>query len=186
LNFRRKRHKIQASAIQFYLILIGEIAAVVLLAWVLTVSFGTRTVCYGQSMEGTISENAPVWLNRISYRISSPQTGDIIAFKPDGNTTASDSIKRIVAVPGDRVQIRNGKLYVNDTFVEIVQDDTSIEDAGRAATEITLGADEYFVLGDNVNNSEDSRYESIGNVKKSDILGKVWFVLSVPGFGFVE
>jgi signal peptidase I len=172
--------------VRHYLILVLQITVVVLVAWLLSASFGIRSVCNGESMESTIPEGATVWLNRLSYRIWEPKAGDIIAFKPAGNTTASASVKRIVAVPGDRVLIKNGKLYVNDALVELKQSDTSVEEAGRAATELTLGDNEYFVLGDNVNNSEDSRYESIGNVKKDDILGRVWFVLSFPGFGLVE
>lgn len=186
LNFRRKRHKVQASAVQFYFIWLVEIFAVILLAFFLTISFGIRTRCYGASMEETIPENGIVWLNRISYLISEPVAGDVIAFKPGGNTTASDSIKRVVAVPGDAVVISRGKLYVNGTPVELKDEEVSITEQGRAATEIVLGENEYFVLGDNVNHSEDSRYVSVGNVQREDIIGKVWFVASLSEFGLVE
>lgn len=109
-----------------------------------------------------------------------------MAFTPKGNTSANDNVKRIVAVPGDTVQIKSGRLYVNGTATNLKQTGLSIKDAGRAETEITLGDDEYFVLGDNVNNSEDSRYESIGNVTRKEMIGKVWFCLSFKGFGPVN
>ena len=112
--------------------------------------------------------------------------GDVVAFTPKGNTSANDNVKRIVAVPGDTVQIKSGRLYVNGTATNLKQTGLSIKDAGRAETEITLGDDEYFVLGDNVNNSEDSRYESIGNVTCKEMIGKVWFCLSLKGFGPVN
>ena len=79
------------------------------------------------------------------------------------------------------MQIKSGRLYVNGTATNLKQTGLSIKDAGRAETEITLGDDEYFVLGDNVNNSEDSRYESIGNVTRKEMIGKVWFCLSLKG-----
>ena len=81
----------------------------------------------------------------------------------------------VVGVPGDTVQIKNGTVYVNGKAFDEETDVASIEDAGLAAEEITLGAEEYFVLGDNRNNSEDSRYANIGNIKKDYIIGKAWF-----------
>lgn len=137
-------------------------------------------------MADTIPENGNVWLNRVTYHLKEPQRGDVIAFYPKGNVNANYSIKRIVAVPGDTVLIANGRLYVNEQVTRLRQEDASIQEAGRAATVITLGEDEYFVLGDNVNNSEDSRYESVGNVSRSDIVGKVWFVLSLGSFGPIQ
>ena len=84
-------------------------------------------------------------------------------------------VKRVIGVPGDTVQIKNGTVYVNGKAFDEETDVASIEDAGLAAEEITLGAEEYFVLGDNRNNSEDSRYANIGNIKKDYIIGKAWF-----------
>ena len=186
LNFHRRRHKIEPSKVRYCVVYVLEVALVVGLAFLLTLSFGKRTVCNGPSMEPKIAEDSTLWLNRLAYWIGEPEAGDIVAFKPDGNPTASDSVKRIVAVPGDTVQITGGKLYVNEKAVELEDEEVSIEDAGRAAALIEVAEDEYFVLGDNVNGSEDSRYDSIGNVARRDLLGKVWFDLSFPGFGLIE
>ena len=84
-------------------------------------------------------------------------------------------------MPGDTVQIKDGALYVNDELYKESTDVASMEDAGIASDAIKLGKDEYFVLGDNRNNSEDSRYANIGNVKRDYIIGKAWFRFS--GFG---
>ena len=137
-------------------------------------------------MAPAVVENGSVLVDRVAYHIRSPKKGDVVAFTPKGNTSANDNVKRIVAVPGDTVQIKSGRLYVNGTATNLKQTGLSIKDAGRAETEIPLGDDEYFVLGDNVNNSEDSRYESIGNVTRKEMIGKVWFCLSLKGFGPVN
>ena len=185
LNFRRKRVRVRGEQVRFYGVWVVEILAVILLAFLLTRGMGMRVVCSGESMETTIPENASLWVNRIVYRVAAPRKGDIIAFLPRGNANASYSVKRVVGVPGDTVLIQNGKLYVNEQVVPL-KEESGIREQGRAATEITLGEDEYFVLGDNVNNSEDSRYETVGNVKRGDIYGKVWFIVSFHGFGSVD
>lgn len=134
----------------------------------------------------TIPDESTVWVDQLKYKISDPEVGDVIAFLPNGSTSASYSIKRIVAASGDTVLIENGKLYINGEKTNLFINDTSIPEAGRAASEITLKDGEYFVLGDNPENSEDSRYESVGNVQDNQILGKVWFICSFKGFGFVH
>lgn len=186
LNFRRKRFRVHQAHVRFYGIWLAEIVGVILLAFLLTKGLGMRVVCSGESMEETIPENASLWVNRMVYKVSQPEKDDIIAFLPKGNTNASYSVKRIVGVPGDTILIQNGKLYINEKVVSLKGEDESIREEGRAAGEIVLGEDEYFVLGDNVNNSEDSRYETVGNVKRGEIYGKVWFIISFRNFGFVN
>ena len=89
--------------------------------------------------------------------------------------------RRVIACPGDTVQIKNGKVYINGALYKEDIVSASIEDPGVAADEVKLGDDEYFVLGDNRNSSEDSRMANIGNVKKDYIIGKAWF--HFKGFG---
>ncbi len=185
LNFRRRRRKIQGEKVRYVSIWIAEILAVIALAFLVTLGYGKRIACSGESMAPAVAENGSV-VDRVVYHIRSPKKGDVVAFTPKGNTSANDNVKRIVAMPGDMVQIKSGRLYVNGTATNLKQTGLSIKDAGRAETEITLGDDEYFVLGDNVNNSEDSRYESIGNVTRKEMIGKVWFCLSLKGFGPVN
>ena len=84
----------------------------------------------------------------------------------------------IFGLPGETIQIRDGLILINgQTYIED-REVAAITFGGLAEAGITLGADEYFVLGDNRNNSEDSRYTDVGNIKRSDILGKVWLIIS--------
>lgn len=184
LNFRRRRHIVRSEQVQYYGIYAAEILAVILAALFITMGFGIRVVCSGEAMETAIPENATTWVNRFVYKVSAPKKGEVIAFFPKGNAGASLNMKRVIAVEGDTVLISNGKLYVNEELIDM--GDVDIKDAGRAANLITLEKDEFFVLGDNVNNSEDSRYESVGNVKRDEIYGRAWFVTSFHGFGTIK
>ena len=90
-------------------------------------------------------------------------------------------------MPGDKIQIKNGAVYVNGELFDEKVDTAAVEDAGLASEEITVGEDEYFVLGDNRNSSEDSRYANIGNVKREYIIGKAWFRISpLRKIGFIK
>ena len=128
-----------------------------------------------------------VLLNEISYRLGWPKKGDVIAFKRKGSLNGHSSIKRVVGLPGETVQIKDGMIYINDTVYLEKKDYPLISDAGLAAEPIILGSTEYFVLGDNRNNSEDSRFADVGNVSIDEIEGKVWFVISPRAhFGFLK
>ena len=128
-----------------------------------------------------------VLVNRIVYNASSPKRGDIIVFKPKGNESSHYYMKRIVGLPGETVQIVENRIYINGEKLEEDYTTTKIDTAGIAAEKVKLGGDEYFVMGDNRKNSEDSRSADIGVVKRSYIYGKAWFVVSPKkNFGFVR
>lgn len=175
LNFRRRRRKMKISTAKGILLWIVEIFIVLLLAFVLVYCAGMRVSVVGNSMESTLSDGSVVLVNRFVYNIKEPKAGDVIVFLPNGNEKSHYYIKRVIGVPGDKVQIKNGLLYVNGELYD-VEDTEAIKNAGLAEDEITVGEDEYFVLGDNRNSSEDSRYANIGNIKKEYIQGKAWFV----------
>lgn len=176
LYFYRRRKKISSALIREIFTWIFGIVVAVFIAAVAVYFVGRTTRMIGVSMEPTVSNGATVYVNRLSYLFGSPKKGDVVVFLPNGNEKSHYYVKRVVATPGDRVQITGGRLYVNGLMEEhddIVFD--KMADAGIAENPIVLGADEYFVLGDNRNNSEDSRAANIGLVKKADIWGKAWF-----------
>ena len=186
LNFRRRRRKIDVDGLRGKVFFIVETLAVIGLAFLLVEGFGIRIEVIGESMEPTLSDGDGVLLNRLGTNLFSLKGGTLVAFLPGGSEDASPSIKRVIAVPHDTVRIENGSIYVNGDLYEEGTATDYIEEAGLAADDLTLDDDEYFVLGDNRNNSQDSRYESVGNIKKEDMLGTVWFEVSGNGFGVLQ
>ncbi len=186
LNFGKKRKKLNIPLIKEVFTWAVEITIVVAAAFVLVYFIGLRTSVVGQSMAKTLDAGDEILVNRFIYKVLDPKAGDIIVFLPNGNEKSHYYVKRVIAVPGDTVQIKDGVLYLNGKEYEEEIDCENMEEAGLAAEELTIGEDEYFVLGDNRNNSEDSRYANIGNIKKQHIIGKAWFIVSPFGkFGFI-
>lgn len=155
-----------------------DILMVIMTAYVLVSFMCTRTTIIGGSMEDTIKNEDTVLVNRFAYAVTSPKRFDCIAFEPDAIGSSKLYVKRVIGLPGETVQIKEGHIYINGNILEEDVNDTYIVTAGMAVNEIKLNEDEYFCLGDNRNNSEDSRFSSIGMVKKKHIIGKVWMVLS--------
>ena len=164
----------------------GYVLGAVLFAFLLVFSIGMRTGVIGVSMENTLYNGQQILVNRFSYMLFGPKEGDIIVFTPNGNRSTHFYVKRVVAVGGDTVCIKDGKLFVNNTVVDYGYD--KIMDPGIAENEIILGPDEYFVMGDNCNSSEDSRSGNIGLVTKQMIEGKAWFRFSCGSsfMGFIK
>ena len=187
LDFNRRKKDVNFPLLKEIFSWIIEIAIVLMMAFVLVYFIGMRTSVVGQSMSETLENGDQILVNRFMYKVIGPKANDVIVFLPNGNEKSHYYVKRVIGVPGDTVQIKNGRIYVNGTeFTEKV-DVASIEDTGLAADAVTLGDDEYFVLGDNRNNSEDSRYANIGNIKREYIIGKAWFVISTGDrFGFIK
>lgn len=186
LQFGRKKRKINIPLLKEAAIWTGEILIVMLIAITLVYFIGMRTSVVGQSMSETLSGGDEILVNRFVYLFSDPKPNDIVVFLPNGNEKSHYYVKRVIAVPGDTVSIQKGDVYVNGERFKEEAEVQPIEDAGLAFEEITLEKDEYFVLGDNRNNSEDSRYANIGNIKKEYMIGKAWFrITGWSDFGFL-
>lgn len=186
LNFAKRKKKINMAIVKEVCVWSVEIAITLLLAFTFVYFIGLRTSVVGQSMAETLHGGDEILVNRFIYKVTNPKPNDIIVFLPNGNEKSHYYVKRVVAVPGDTVLIKDGALYVNGELFEEEIDAVSIEEAGLASEEITLASDEFFVLGDNRNNSEDSRYANIGNIKKEYIIGKAWFRIAPWGdLGFL-
>lgn len=177
LTFYQKKKKLNIVVVKEIFSWLFWIFASMLLAVVLVFCVGMQTSVIGPSMEPSLYNGQRIFLNRLIYKVASPREGDVIVFLPNGNEKSHYYVKRVVGVPGDTLYIKNGLLYVNDEAVEEYFNDR-IAEPGLLESAVTLGEDEYFVIGDNCNNSEDSRSANIGTVKKSYIIGKAWMKLA--------
>ena len=186
LSFSRKRRNVSAHVMKEVFSWMAHILIAVFFAFVLVFFVGMRTSVIGVSMENVLHSGQQVFVNRLSYLVFGPKEGDIIVFTPNGSRNTHFYVKRVVAVPGDTVCIKDGKLYVNDSIADYGYD--KIMDAGIVENELTLDAGEYFVMGDNCNNSEDSRSGNIGPVSRDMIEGKAWFALGkgISYSGFIK
>lgn len=156
-----------------------QLAVVITFAWFLVYSFGTRVMGAGASMAPLLEQNELALINRVAYTFHKPRRFDVVAFRTfDGR----QNVKRIIGLPGERVQIQKGVVYING---EALQEFAQAAMAGLAQEEIVLLDNEYFVLGDNRLNSEDSRFQSIGNISGDRIEGKLWLRL-FPRFGWIS
>lgn len=148
-------------------------------AFSLVFFIGFRVTINGDSMSRTLTNGQSVLVNRLIYLVSSPKEGDIIVFSTSGNKNdrSSFSVKRVVGRPGEKITIKEEKLYINGEKYSAGKG-TVIENAGTVEDGVTVGDNEYFVLGDNPSASEDSRFSNIGCVPKKNIVGKVWLRIS--------
>ncbi|MBO4485145.1 MAG: signal peptidase I [Lachnospiraceae bacterium] len=174
------------SIIRSVLLWILAVGGAVALAYFL-VHFGLAKTTVDASMSPTLDDGDRILVDRIRYKITKPKRNDIIVFCQDSDPDRKDAfynVKRIVGLPGETIQIKNGGVFINgEEMTEAVNVDRMMI-AGLATYEVKLGDDEYFVLGDSRNSSEDSRYASIGNIKKSEIIGYAWIRLN--RFSFVN
>ena len=177
LNFNKKRRKIEAAVVKEIFTWITGVFVAILLAFVLVYCVGMTTSVIGISMQPTLENSEKIMVNRFVYMISSPKQNDVIVFVPNGSVNSHYYVKRVVGTPGDTVQIVDGHLYINDELFAYEDKYDEMAHAGIAENKITLKKGEFFVLGDNRNNSEDSRSANIGIINKKNIIGKAWLHL---------
>ena len=179
LIFYEKEKKLNKDLFKSILEMVVVTLVAVFLAFGVTFVFGMRTSVIGESMEEGLPASSQVLINRLVYMVSSPSRGDVVVFLPYGNTNTHYYVKRVVALPGETVQVTEGRLMVDGVFIEPKDAYDFMSDPGIVEMPLKLGDNEYFVLGDNRNSSEDSRSGNIGSVKKENIIGKAWLV--IPG-----
>jgi len=161
---------------------------VILLLTFLVIQYvGQRTVVQGFSMENTLMDGDNLIVDKLTYRFHEPDRFDVVVF-PYQKGKNTYYIKRVIGLPGDTVYIDEvGEIYLNgEKLVEGFGKEV-ILDPGMAADTIFLGSDEYFVLGDNRNESADSRDPSVGVVKRDQIIGRAWLrIYPFTSFGFIK
>jgi len=148
---------------------------------------GQRTEVQGSSMETTLSNGDQLIVDKLSYRFQDPQRFDIIVF-PYRYEKDVYYIKRIIGLPGETIQIDlDGDIYIDGEILEESYGREVIRDPGRAIEPIVLGEDEYFVLGDNRNNSSDSRVEAVSNIHRNEIIGRAFIrIYPFSEFGILK
>ncbi|MDF2800353.1 MAG: signal peptidase [Anaerocolumna sp.] len=148
---------------------------------------GQQIEVNGSSMENTLHSRDHLILEKISYETGDPERFDIIVFKPYSDQNKTFYIKRVIGLPGDSVHIIGSDIYINNELLEEKYGKDPIEDGGIANEPIVLGEDEYFLMGDNRNNSTDSRDPRVGIVNRSQILGRAWVrIWPLRDFGVLE
>ena len=133
-----------------------------------------RTMVSGDYIYPYLHNKDQLMMDKLSYRIHDPERFDIVVFPVVRDGKEEYYIKRVIGLPGETVQIIDGYVYINGEKLDENYGAEVMNDAGRAAEPITLGDDEYFVLGDNRNRSDDSRYENVENLKREKIVGRAW------------
>lgn len=156
----------------------------IVIALIITNFVASHTKVEGNSMESTLENGDDIIVEKFSYLTGDPERYDIIVFR---ESESVNYIKRVIALPGETIQITEGKIYINERAVFDTYGNAKMEDGGIAEKPIKLGQDEYFVLGDNRNASKDSRDKAVGVIKRDQIIGKAWLrVLPFDNFGKLE
>lgn len=164
------------------------VAFVILVVWFIITFVGQRTEVSGSSMYDTLESGDNLWINKLTYRLHDPERFDIVVFPYQDSSVYY--IKRIIGLPGETVRIeKDGTIYINNEPLKENYGYETISPGmiGRADEDIVLGEDEYFVMGDNRNDSKDSRFEEVGNIKRDELEGKAAFrIWPLSKFGKVE
>ena len=143
-----------------------------------------KTKVNNNSMEPVLSKDDHILINTLSYRLHDPRRFDVIVYEKGDVDHSIFDIKRIYGLPGETIQIKEGMIYINGKVIKDEAGDVETLLGGIAADPVKLGENEYFVLADNRNDSEDSRFAGFGTVKRKNIIGKAW--IRANKFGFVN
>lgn len=166
---RRKRRQLTFQILMWFLLVVSAIAS----AWGFVAYVGQTAYMTGDSMKPTLKNGELVFVHKFMYHFTKPKRFDVVVFENHKNNNSHFYIKRIMGLPGETIQIINGELYVNEEKLENTPFKEKIITSGLVTEPMVLGEDEYFVMGDNANNSEDSRSANIGNIAKQNIIGKI-------------
>lgn len=166
---RRKRRKIVFQILSWALLIMSAVG----LSWAFVAYVGQTTYMTGDSMKPTLKNGEFLFVHKLLYHFKNPERFDVVVFENHKNNNSHFYIKRIIGLPGETVQIKDGEIYINNQKLQQTPFKEKIITAGLVSEPMVLEKNEYFVMGDNANNSEDSRSANIGNVVKENIIGKI-------------
>ncbi|MCI9104308.1 MAG: signal peptidase I [Lachnospiraceae bacterium] len=165
---------------------VTDIIVAIALACFTVYAFGSQVTVSGNSMSPLLNSKDVVLMNQLGYDLGKPARFDVVVFEREDHKM---NIKRVIGLPGETVQIVNGQILVNGQVLDMGEtgEMKKIALAGLAENPVELGENEYFLLGDNRDSSEDSRFSNVGNVRLDQIIGKVWFrIHPAMEFGSVQ
>lgn len=168
-----KKKKSENKKVNFIKEVIIYLLIIVLCVKVVPIYVIQRTQVDGESMMNTLKDEENLLVEKVVWKVTGLDRFDIITFYPEGRDSEKYYIKRVIGLPGEKVQIVGDTIYINDEVLEENYAGSSMTYSGIAEEPLQLGDDEYFVLGDNRSVSEDSRSKKVGPVKKENIDGKV-------------
>ena len=174
-KIQEAKEKLEDEKVRGFMRWVFEIVVTLVLAAMVGIMLFQTVTMQESSMEPTIAVGDRFFINRVVYKFSSPKRGDLIVFRTNASDDAALHIRRVIGLPGETIQISGGRILIDGEAYKEGKDFPMISNPGLASSSITLESGEYYVLGDNRNNSEDSRYADIGMVKKRYIAGKIWF-----------
>ena len=174
-KIQEAKEKLEDEKVRGFMRWVFEIVVTLVLAAMVGIMLFQTVTMQESSMEPTIAVGDRFFINRVVYKFSSPKRGDLIVFRTNASDDAALHIRRVIGLPGETIQISGGRILIDGEAYKEGKDFPMISNPGLASSSITLESGEYFVLGDNRNNSEDSRYADLGMVKKRYIAGKIWF-----------
>lgn len=176
------RKEARKHLVKMILITLVEVLVVVFAAFAIT-HYGMETFTVsGQYMSPTLENGDKILVNKLSYHIHSIKRNDVVIVQQSGSEHNYYTVERVIGLPGEEVQIREGRVYINGKKLKESYDFPKMENGGLAMEPVILEDEEYFVLCDNRNNGEDSRNANVGNIAEEDIVGKAWVRMNTIEF----
>lgn len=165
------------------LIILVEMAIVIFAAYAIT-HYGLETMTVsGGYMNPTLKDGDSILINKMSYKLHKIHRNDVVVVQENGSEHSYFALNRVIGLPGETIQIEKGQVLINGKVMKEKMNFPLMENGGTALEPITLDKGEYFVLGDNRNECEDSRNASVGNINRENIIGKAW--LRLNSFTFI-
>lgn len=165
------------------LITMVEAVIVVFLAFAITRYGLEKMTVSGEYMSPTLKSGDCVLINKLSYRFHKIHRNDVVVVRQTGSEHSYFTLQRVIGLPGERVQIQEGQVYIDGKKLKEKLDFPLMDNGGLAEDAFTLDKGQYFVLGDNRNECEDSRNATVGNISRQSIIGKAW--IRMNSFTFV-
>ena len=160
-----------------------EAVIVVFLAFAITRYGLEKMTVSGEYMSPTLKSGDCVLINKLSYRFHKIHRNDVVVVRQTGSEHSYFTLQRVIGLPGERVQIQEGQVYIDGKKLKEKLDFPLMDNGGLAEDAFTLDKGQYFVLGDNRNECEDSRNATVGNISRQSIIGKAW--IRMNSFTFV-